>query len=211
MEPVKGVLGNYLLKKFFDNLEREVKAKKVRFSYFGHYHLPYTNSYFSIVGSYRKNCRVETNRFLILADVHIGRYHYSYAELEKLIKLIKNTRKKVILLGDFFDFWYLKAKKIEELFGDLVDLVERENGKGKLIYVAGNHDFNISKYFDVDSTLFYFDKKGNILFTHGHLQDPLFSKIPLSFYSFLCKNVWDKFNSFSKIGHFINSKFLKME
>ncbi len=195
---------------YLRNLKKELRKRKVKFAYFGHYHIPYQEKKFRIVGTFYRNYWIETNRFLILADVHLGRFNYSKHQLEKLTKLLKK-RKKIILLGDFFDFWYTKAKKIEETFPNILDIVEKRNNKGELIYIKGNHDWNIEKHFNIEAVDLHYEEKGNIFLTHSHFQDPLYTLMPIKIYSLAYLYLGEKTNFLSRLDHFLNKKFLKLE
>ena len=201
---------DFFIKIYLNNLKKEINKRKVNFAYFGHYHFPYQRKRFRIVGTFYRNYWIETNKFLILADVHLGRFNYSNKQLEKLKNLLKK-RKKIILLGDFFDFWYLKVEKIKENFFDIVELVEKKNNEGKLVYIKGNHDWEVEKHFNIEAVDIHYENNGKLFFTHSHFQDPLYCLIPFELFSRTYLYLGEKTRILSKITNFLNKEILDLE
>jgi len=69
--------------------------------------------------------------------------------LERLFAIIKAEGRSLYMLGDIFDYWlefrHVIPKGFTRLFCLLSDLVRSQI---EVIYVAGNHDFFLGRYFD---------------------------------------------------------------
>jgi UDP-2,3-diacylglucosamine hydrolase len=67
----------------------------------------------------------------------------------RFIQHNKPTLKTLVIMGDFFDFWFgfrdITALKKE--YGDCLELLEELRGAGvRVIYLEGNHDFSLGTY-----------------------------------------------------------------
>lgn len=147
----------------------------------------------------------EAARTAVLSDVHIGTnaktcwyqraVHEPYlaAVLDYIIAhadVVDQPVTKLIILGDFFDFWTCPPSQRPPTIGDIIDANERilgPNGKlrqavealrGNVIYLRGNHDIGMTQA-DLDRLPLgdyriplvddvVVDESG-IMLTHGHL------------------------------------------
>jgi UDP-2,3-diacylglucosamine hydrolase len=88
--------------------------------------------------------------WLFVGDAHFAsedgrrREHFS-----RLIKKNLNTLHTLVIMGDFFDFWFgfRKMRRLKKEYGDLLELFEELRAVGvRVIYLEGNHDFCMGPY-----------------------------------------------------------------
>jgi UDP-2,3-diacylglucosamine hydrolase len=89
--------------------------------------------------------------WLFVGDAHFAsgdvgrREHFS-----RFIKKNVHTLHTLVIMGDFFDFWFgfRKLRRLKKGYGDLLELFEELRGVGvRVIYLEGNHDFCMGSYF----------------------------------------------------------------
>ncbi|MDF1882689.1 UDP-2,3-diacylglucosamine hydrolase [Sulfurimonas sp. SAG-AH-194-C21] len=84
---------------------------------------------------------------LIISDAH-----YSTAR-PKLLSLIKDIHSKkiitpqLILMGDIFDALFIQVPKTQENNREMIELLNEISEEIELIYLEGNHDFNLQNIF----------------------------------------------------------------
>ena len=84
---------------------------------------------------------------LIISDAH-----YSLARPE-LLNLIKDIHSKkiattqLLLMGDIFDALFFEVPKTEENNKEIINLLQEISQEIEIIYLEGNHDFNLQKVF----------------------------------------------------------------
>lgn len=146
----------------------------------GHLHTPHREKDFTVIGSFHDGHFYENKKMVILSDVHLGVFHYPPSRLTKLKSILTRPNKKIILLGDFFDFFYMTPSKLIEKYSDLISLIKQRQKEGSLIYIEGNHDENVTKYLGISSVKEY--ALGVAIFFHGHACDPLYTLFPLNIF-----------------------------
>lgn len=171
--------------KYFEIYDRfiqdELNEQGLSYCFYGHTHISRMGDFFTNVGSYKDGHIQKMNENLIISDVHLGIFPYSKNELANLKELISGPQ-KIILLGDFFDLFYDKPSSTALRFADFIAIIRKRAKDGSLIYIRGNHDWHIKKYFGINAVDEY--REGENLFIHGHEQDPLMNVFPLrGFYS----------------------------
>ncbi|MEI6847659.1 MAG: UDP-2,3-diacylglucosamine diphosphatase [Chlorobiaceae bacterium] len=89
-----------------------------------------------------------------ISDIHVGLQdekseHLKLLNLERLFAVIKADGCSLYMLGDILDYWmefrHVIPKGFTRLFCLLSDLVQHNI---EVVYVAGNHDFFLGRYFD---------------------------------------------------------------
>jgi UDP-2,3-diacylglucosamine hydrolase len=89
-----------------------------------------------------------------ISDIHLGLQdgqseRRKLDKLEQLFSLIKSEGGSLYMLGDILDYWlefrHLIPKGFSRFFCLLSDLVRHNI---EVVYVAGNHDFYLGRYFD---------------------------------------------------------------
>lgn len=84
---------------------------------------------------------------LFIADSH---YNHRRTELITLLNKIKNEDIKtsqIFLMGDIFDFVCHEVEHFITINKELIDLINELSKTKQIIYLEGNHDFNIQKLF----------------------------------------------------------------
>jgi len=84
---------------------------------------------------------------LIISDAH---YSSSRPELLSLIKDIHSQKivtSQLILMGDIFDALFKEVVKTQENNAQMIKLLNEISEKIELIYLEGNHDFNLQAIF----------------------------------------------------------------
>lgn len=84
---------------------------------------------------------------LIISDAH---YSSARPELLSLIKDIYSQKiltSQLILMGDIFDALFKEVPKTQEKNREIIELLNEISHKIELIYLEGNHDFNLQKIF----------------------------------------------------------------
>jgi len=89
-----------------------------------------------------------------ISDIHLGLQddqseRRKLDKLENLFSIIKSEGHSLYMLGDIFDYWlefrHLIPKGFTRFLCLLSDLVRHNID---VVYVAGNHDFSLDRYFD---------------------------------------------------------------
>jgi len=89
-----------------------------------------------------------------ISDIHLGLQdkkseQLKLENLERLFAIIKAEGRSLYMLGDILDYWmefrYVIPKGFSGFFCLLSDLVRHNI---EVVYIAGNHDFNLGRYFD---------------------------------------------------------------
>ena len=111
---------------------------------------------------------------IIIADAH---YSVQRPKLLKLLKFVlfnKIEATQLILMGDIFDILFGPISLTYQRNKELVETINMIAKKIDVLYLEGNHDFSIKKYFpDIDvvplnkQPLHVRYKKQNILLAHG--------------------------------------------
>ena len=89
-----------------------------------------------------------------ISDIHIGLQspkseQLKLDNLERLFAIIKAEGRSLYMLGDILDYWmefrYVIPKGFSRFLCLLSDLVSHNI---EVVYVAGNHDFYLGRFFD---------------------------------------------------------------
>jgi len=110
-------------------------------------------------------------RTLIVSDTHIGSEE---SNVEKLYDFLKQNSADILILnGDIIDIKYLKTIGSEINVDCLFDILKIV--KGKVIFITGNHDFDLMKYLPSNHNLIVLDDYNYVDFnnktyfiSHGH-------------------------------------------
>jgi len=98
--------------------------------------------------------REEKRAIFFISDLHIGlreakTEQLKMEQLERLFAIIKAEGRSLYMLGDIMDYWmefrHLIPKGFTRFLCLLTDLVRHNI---EVVYVAGNHDFYLGRYFD---------------------------------------------------------------
>lgn len=125
---------------------------------------------------------------LFIADSH---YNHNRKEVYDLLLKVKNKEldpPQIFLMGDIFDFVCYSVKHFIELSRELVELINELSNEKEIIYLEGNHDFDIAELFpkvkvytreQQPLVASYAGKK--VLLAHGDIFTPLGYDIYTSF------------------------------
>lgn len=137
---------------------------------------------------------------LVIADLHITFNDNRENIILNFFDTIAVKYKRIIILGDFFEFWYgFKKVVISDYFKILTKLKDLKDKNIEIIYIEGNHDFNIGyfmeKILEINIYKEHFTceiNKKSFLFMHGDTINLDKDK----FYSFLRLFLRSKFTEF---------------
>jgi len=127
----------------------------------------------------------------ILGDAH---YSHKRPELLEFIRAIHSKKlqpTQIIFMGDIFDALFGSVKNTLNENEEVISLIEEISQDIEIVYLEGNHDFNLKKVFtnikiftiyNQPIEAFYDDKK--IYLAHGDFQ----SNISYSIYTLLVRN-----------------------
>jgi len=126
------------------SIRKLLKSKNKTFAVLGHLHTPHQEKDFTVIGTFHEGNIYEDDQVVAITDVHLGIFNYPPEKLKKLKSILQRTDKKVILMGDFFDLFYMTPQEIQELYSDLIEFIKQREHDGGLVYLQGNHDSNIT-------------------------------------------------------------------
>ncbi len=128
---------------------------------------------------------------LIISDAHYSKERPELLALIKDIHANKIQTKQLLLMGDIFDTLFVEVKETQKQNKELIELLNEINKEIELIYLEGNHDFNLKNIFpdakvvplaEQPFKLQY--KNKNIALAHGDFDIGL----AYTLYSFLIRN-----------------------
>ncbi|WP_321777635.1 UDP-2,3-diacylglucosamine diphosphatase [Sulfurimonas sp.] len=120
----------------------------------------------------------------IISDAH---YSHRRPELLNFLQDINTDNfspSQLIFMGDIFDTLFDNIPYTHKINAQVIDIINQISKKIELVYIEGNHDFNLSKIFpdakvfSIDAqpiSMFFEDKK--VLLAHGDIQSPLLYKV----------------------------------
>jgi predicted phosphodiesterase len=169
---------NLYMRLYIRNIQKYLCREKKESGFLGHMHTPMNEENFTVIGTFHNGYIYEDATTIVIADVHIGLYTYSATELAALHTLLSRKDKQIILLGDFFDLFYAKPADLLRDHRTLITCIKEQQRVPNLIYIRGNHDWNVTPLLGIESVAQY--SKGNMLFFHGHVCDPYHSIFPFN-------------------------------
>jgi UDP-2,3-diacylglucosamine hydrolase len=99
--------------------------------------------------------------------IFVGDAHFAHGDRERrehfsrFIKKNLHTLDTLVIMGDFFEFWFgfRQLSSLKREYGDILDLLEDLRITGvKVIYLEGNHDFSLGSYMRKRLGIKVFDK-----------------------------------------------------
>jgi UDP-2,3-diacylglucosamine hydrolase len=85
----------------------------------------------------------------------VGDAHFAFGDGERrklFFRFIQNNRptlNTLVIMGDFFDFWFgfRDLSLLKKEYGDILELLEKLKSDGvKVIYLEGNHEFKLGPF-----------------------------------------------------------------
>ncbi|KAA3597909.1 MAG: UDP-2,3-diacylglucosamine diphosphatase [Calditrichaeota bacterium] len=148
--------------------------------------------------------KIQLEKATLISDAHFGEFYTIENKFEYFQEFTKNLdTDALVILGDFFDFWYEYKQVIPKRHYKLLRTMETLISKGtKVYYLAGNHDFSLGNFLEEEIGLQTFGKESQfalqsgdrkILCVHG---DEANAKLKYQFVKKMLKNdVCNKFFS----------------
>ncbi|MCR8686424.1 UDP-2,3-diacylglucosamine diphosphatase [Campylobacter sp. 1569] len=84
---------------------------------------------------------------IFIADVHENENRRGFWEFLQALKNKKIQTPQLFLMGDIFDLLIYEVKATHDFAKAYIDLLEELACKIEIIYLEGNHDFNLAKFF----------------------------------------------------------------
>jgi len=80
--------------------------------------------------------------------VFIADSHYNNYNRRELLSLLQNIEAgQIFLMGDIFDFLADEIDYFKQINKEIISLINKLSQEKKMVYLEGNHDFNISRIF----------------------------------------------------------------
>jgi len=132
---------------------------------------------------YHSNIVLKEGAFVI-TDAHYSHARVEFLEFLKAIKLKKLLPTQLVLLGDIFDTLFGQVSFTLEINLEAIDLLNEISKEIEVIYLEGNHDFNLKKIFPYSKVFSIKEQpvemnfhKQKVLLSHGDIESPLGYKI----------------------------------
>jgi len=120
----------------------------------------------------------------VISDAHYSDLRPELLDFLKAIHTKQLQPSQLILMGDIFDTLFGNVPYTQEVNAESIKILNEISKEIEVIYLEGNHDFNLKKIFP-DAKVFSikqqplkikYDKK-NILLAHGDIESPLLYNI----------------------------------
>ena len=116
---------------------------------------------------------------LFISDAHYSFKHKELLDFLKAIRSQKIQTPQLIFMGDIFDLLFGGIAKTVERNQEVVDLINTLSDNIEILYLEGNHDFNLTsifpgvKVFSIKQQPVLYDYKGkNVALAHGDFDAP---------------------------------------
>lgn len=116
---------------------------------------------------------------IFIADAH---YNRERLQLKKIFLMLQNETlccKQIFLMGDIFDFLSSEIDYFKTINNDIVVLVNKLSITHEIIYLEGNHDYNLQNLFPKvvvipreKQPLFIYQENKQIALAHGDIFTP---------------------------------------
>lgn len=142
---------------------------------------------------------------IFLSDAHYSFKHSELLAFLKAVRVQKIQTPQLILMGDIFDLLFGGIPKTVERNQEAVELINTLSDNIEIIYLEGNHDFNLASIFPgvkvfglKQQPLLCQYKKQRVALAHGDFDAPLGYRL----YSAVIRNpmVLKSLSFFNKIG-----------
>ncbi len=117
---------------------------------------------------------------ILLSDAHYSFKHKELLDFLKAIRAQKIQTPQLILMGDMFDLLFGGITKTVERNQEAVDLINTLSDNIEIVYLEGNHDFNLAsifpgvKVFSIKQQPIACEYKGDaVALAHGDFNGPL--------------------------------------
>jgi UDP-2,3-diacylglucosamine hydrolase len=123
--------------------------------------LHFLENIFSLIEIYLSELIMGLTYFI--SDVHLGEQPESIEKTRikqfiRFLREVEESASSVFFVGDLFDFWFEYKYVIpKKHFTEIKQLARMREKNIKIIYLAGNHDFWLGKFFDRELGIQTFD------------------------------------------------------
>ena len=110
----------------------------------------------------------------VICDFHLKLNDTRFHIIEKFFNEVLSEYENILILGDFFDFFYTFPEVSPTGYFDILMLLKNFSFKKKIFYIEGNHDFNLRNFFNIQvfPEKFFFKMDNKIfLAVHGDTID----------------------------------------
>jgi len=128
---------------------------------------------------YHSNIVLKEGAFVI-TDAHYSHAKVEFLEFLKAIKLKKLLPTQLVFLGDIFDTLFGQISYTIEINSEAIDLLNEISKEMEIIYLEGNHDFNLKKIFPYTKVFSIKEQpvemsfhKQKVLLSHGDIESHL--------------------------------------
>jgi len=103
--------------------------------------------------------------------IFVGDAHFAHGDkgrrehFSRFIQKNRSTLATLVIMGDFFDFWFgfRDCTPLKKEYGDILDLLEGLRADGiRVIYLEGNHDFSLGTYMREQLGIEVYDKSAEM-------------------------------------------------
>ncbi|EAJ0340377.1 UDP-2,3-diacylglucosamine diphosphatase [Campylobacter lari] len=84
---------------------------------------------------------------IFIADAHENENRHGFWDFLQALRNKKLQTPQLFLMGDIFDLLIYEVKATHDFAKAYIDLLEELAGEIEIIYLEGNHDFNLAKFF----------------------------------------------------------------
>ncbi|EBF6064312.1 metallophosphoesterase [Campylobacter lari] len=84
---------------------------------------------------------------IFIADAHENENRHGFWDFLQALKNKKLQTPQLFLMGDIFDLLIYEVKATHDFAKAYIDLLEELAGEIEIIFLEGNHDFNLAKFF----------------------------------------------------------------
>ena len=155
---------------------------------------------------------------ILIADAHYPNHNKSLIDILKALDSGKVKSSQLILMGDIFDLLVGGSSYLKKLFKTEIELIDKLAKNIEVIYIEGNHDFNLKplfknvKIFTIEQqpAIFKYDNK-RVALSHG---DRYEMKLSYKIYTKLIRNpiilkLLPEFIAKNKLANMSNKKICK--
>jgi len=144
-------------KKFMDYVNDDIKKYDCTIVC-GHTHNKVIDTNYINTGSFGQFADyVELNngKTLLISDIHIGDVAMEYANKYSLEPILSDAKyTEIILIGDILDLWTTNPETIHLEYHWFFSLLNKLSYSKNVIYIRGNHDFELTKYNNITQYLY---------------------------------------------------------
>ena len=106
--------------------------------------------------------------WIFVGDAHFARGDMGRREhFSRFIQKNRSTLGTLVIMGDFFDFWFgfRDISTLKKEYGDLLEILEGLRRDGiRVLYLEGNHDFSLGSYIREELGIEVYDSSTEIEF-----------------------------------------------